>query len=149
MGETANALAVVLAVNLMLWLGQVAVLELNPVGPVFYNCNESIIAQFGQNGCNTYVLNDTNPTAQLPTTGSTIQVDNTGGGGNFFTDTFSAGLNWITQSTGLGYLYNILAAPSNFLKAIGLPPQFSFGISFLWYGFTLFLIVSWLFGRDY
>lgn len=147
MAELGNVLMIVLAVNGMLWLGQIAALEMNPDGPQFYNCEGSMIGQFEASGCTggTYVLADGNPASQLPSSGSQIEVDS----GNVFTDTFSAAVSWFTDSTGLKYLYNILAAPSNFLKAIGVPSMFSFALGAMWYGFTLLTIVAFALGRDY
>lgn len=148
MAELGNALAIVLSINALLFLGQVAALEMNPEGPVqFYNCQGSILGQLETGSCAgpTYILNDTNPSNLLPSQGSQIQISN----GNIFTDTFSAAISWLTQTTGLNYLYQIVSAPSNFLKALGLPQQFSFAIGALWYGFTFFLIVAYIMGRDY
>lgn len=147
MAELGNVLAIVLSVNALLFLGQVAAIEMNPAGPQFYNCEGSILAGFEANDCqnSTYVLEDTDPAGQLPSQGGEIEVDS----GNIFTDTFSAAINWFTESTGLKYLYSILAAPSNFLKALGLPSEFSFAVGALWYGFTLLTIVAFALGRDY
>lgn len=148
MAELAYLLAVVLCINGLLWLSQVAVTAINPSGPVFFNCQGSMISQFEQNGCvggtANYVVADATPANGLPTSGSTVQVDS----GNFFTDTFAASVNWFTQATGLQYLYNILAAPSNFLKAIGLPSEMSFAIGAMWYGFSLLVLIAFLLGRN-
>jgi hypothetical protein len=147
MASLGTALSIVLGVNIMLWLGQVAILDLNPQATVFYSCTDSIIGSFEASNCasTTYILNDSNPQGQLPTGGSTINVGN----GNIFTDTFSSITSWFAKSTGLNYIYNILAAPANFLKALGVPNEFSFAIGAFWYGFTLFIIVAFFFGRDY
>lgn len=147
MAELGNVLAIVLAVNAMLFLGQIAALEMNPAGPQFYNCADNIPGVFEASECagTEYVLNDANPASQLPSSGSEIEINN----GNVFTDTFSAAVNWFTDSTGLDYLYTILTAPSNVLKAIGFPSAFSFAIGFMWYGFTLLTIIAFILGRDY
>lgn len=147
MAELGQVLAVVLAVNVLLWLGQVAVLELNPEGPSYYNCKDSMIGSLEASNCQgaAYVVDDANPANLLPSEGGEIEVDS----GNVFTDTFSAALKWLTDGLGLKYVYNILAAPANFLKALGLPSEFSFAIGVMWYGFTLFILVSYILGRDY
>ena len=148
MAELGNVLAIVLAVNALLFLGQIAAIELNPEGPQFYNCNNaSILGTFEASNCmgTTYVLDDANPAADLPTQGGSIEIDS----GNVFTDTFSAAIDWLTQSTGLKYLYNILAAPSNFLKALNVPDAYAFAIGAMWYGFTLLCIIAFALGRDY
>lgn len=147
MAELGNVLAVVLAVNAMLFLGQIAALNLNPEGPQFFTCNGSILGSFEASSCatGTYLLNDNDPASNLPSQGSEISVES----GSVYTDTFSAGTNWYTQGIGLKYLYNILAAPSNFLKALGVPGEFAFAVGALWYGFTLLTIIAFLLGRDY
>lgn len=146
-----GALLIVMGINVMLWLGQIAALEMvqpegppYTIGPKFYNCEGSLLGDVEASGCtgSTYVLLDDDPASQLPNQGSEIQVDS----GNVFTDTFSAAVNWFTESTGLKYLYNILAAPSNFLKAIGVPSEFAFAIGAMWYVVTLLLIIAFLLG---
>jgi hypothetical protein len=140
-----TALLVVMGVNVFLWLGQFAALELNPEGPQFYNCQDSLLGSVEASGCTgtTYVLDDTNPAGSLPSGGGEIEVES----GNVFTDTFSAATNWLTESTGLRYLYNILAAPSNFLKAIGVPDAFAFAVGAMWYVVTFLLLVAFVLGR--
>ena len=147
MASLGMTLSIVLGVNIMLWLGQVAVLELNPTGPQFYNCKDSMIGGFEAQNCQgtQYALADSNPNAQLPTGTGTVTTTS----GTLYTDPFSVISNWFSQATGLKYIYNILAAPANFLKAIGVPSEFSFAIGAFWYGFTLFIIVAFFFGRDY
>jgi hypothetical protein len=147
MANLGVTLAIVLGVNIMLWLGQVAVLDLNPAGPAFYNCEDSMIGAFEAQNCQSteYVLNDANPNSQLPTGTGTITTSE----GNIFTDTFSIISSWFSQSTGVKYVYNIVAAPSNFLKAIGVPSEFAFAVGAFWYGFTFFIIVAFIMGRDY
>lgn len=149
MAELSYALAIVLSINAMLWLGQVSINHLNPDGAINYiNCTGTTIAGFEANGCagntNNFVVTDNNPTAGLPTSGSTVQVDS----GNFFTDTFTASVNWFTESTGLRYISDMVKAPSNFLKAIGTPPEMAFAIGAIWYAFTFFLIVAFIIGRN-
>lgn len=147
MANLGTALAIVLGVNIMLWLGQVAVLNLNPAGPVFYDCKDSMIGGFEAQNCQStqYVLNDADPNSKLPTSTGTITTSN----GQIYTDPFSAISNWFSQSTGIKYIYNILSAPANFLKAIGVPTEFSFAIGVFWYAYSLFIIVAFFFGRDY
>lgn len=145
-----TALLMVLCVNAMLFLGQAAVTNLNPEGPQFYNCKDSLIGSYEVNNCanNTvYVLNDGggNVTSQLPTGAGTITIAS----GNIFTDTFSAIANWFAQIPGLKYLYNFVAAPANFIKSLQLPTEMSFAIGAIWYGVLIFMIAAFFFGRDY
>lgn len=146
MSNLTNALAVVIGINVIMFLAQAAILELEPEGSSFYNCEGSIIASFDKNNCTsaTYVLDDSNPKDLLPTGAKSVDPDT----GNIFTDAFTGIKTWLLDSLGLSYLANILSAPTNMLKAMGLPDAFSFAVGALWYGVTLFLIVAFLFGRD-
>lgn len=140
-----TAVLVVMGINLMLWLGQVAAIELNPAGPQFYSCQGTLLGEFEANGCtgSGYVLKDTDPASQIPTEGAEIET----GSGNIITDTFGAAVTWFTESTGLKYLYNILAAPSTFLQAVGVPEAFAWGVAAMWYAVTLILVAAFLLGR--
>lgn len=147
MAELGQALAIVMAVNALLFLGQAAVLDINPTGVSFYDCSDTIIGQFEAYNCDntTYLIDDTDPLSQLPQDSGEVDT----GTGNIFTDTYNAIRGWFNSAPGVNYIYSILAAPSNFLKAIKVPDAYAFAIGVMWYGFTLFLIVSYFFGRDY
>jgi hypothetical protein len=138
-------LTVVLAVNVALFLGQTAIIELGGQDN-FYNCQGTIIGQLEQSGCSgsSFVLNNTNPSSRLPSGETSVNPET----GNVFTDAFTGVKNWFIQDLGLGYLMAILGAPSNVLQAMGLPEAISFILGAFWYGLTLFLIVAFLFGRD-
>jgi hypothetical protein len=135
-----------LCINAMLFIGQAAVLDTNPTGTQFYDCQGSILAQYDANNCTgtSYSISAANPAGQLPSGESSVSVTT----GNVFTDTFTALKNWAINSVpGLNYLVNILNAPVTFLVALGLPSAFSFAVAAIWYGITLFLIIAWFFGK--
>lgn len=139
------AVVVIVAINAMLFLGQAAILDVNPLAPNFFQCQGSLIGQYEQTGCTTttYTLNNSNPTAQLPSGETSVSPET----GNIFTDSFTGLKTWFLDTTGLSYLINIISAPYNLLMYLGLPGAFTFAIGTLWYSITLFLIVAWLFGR--
>jgi len=138
MGSIGSALVIVLAINIMLWFGQMAVLSVNPDGVNFFNPEGSLLNSFNKGN---YSLSD-DPLAQLPTSESSVSVTT----GNIFTDLFSTVKNWFIGSTGLGYLLNVLSAPMSFLNALLLPKQFAFALGGLWYGVTFFLIIAFIRG---
>ena len=140
MGNISTALVIVLAINVMLFLGQASALAMNPDGVRFLNTDGSLLNDFDQGN---YTTPNT-PDALLPSGEASVDAET----GNIFTDIFSASKSWILDTTGLGYLVNLLGAPANFLKAIGLPGAFAWAIGALWYGMTLFLVVAFIFGRD-
>lgn len=142
-----NALIVVLAVNVMLFLGQAAMIEINPTAPQFINCEGTPLGSLEATGCTTpgsYVLNSSNPASMLPSGETSVSPET----GVLFTDPFTAFKTWLLTSLGLSYLVAIVAAPYNFLTALGLPQAFIFAIGTLWYGVTLFLIIAFALGRD-
>lgn len=135
-----TALLIVMAVNVMLFLGQIAVLEINPEGNKFFNYSDSMLSSYDSGD---YVINDTDVNSQLPGLVTGVDPEQ----GSFWTDPIGTLKSWLLQSTGIGYLWSIVTAPANFLKALGLPAAFSFSIGALWYALTLFLIISWVMGR--
>lgn len=143
MGNSVVALVFVLVLNVLMWLSQVSIVELNPTGTQFYNCEGSIMEGFGSDCTNesNMVLN-TDVASQLP---SAQNVETTT---NPFTDIFNNILGWIKGLPGINYLVNMVSAPYNLMKAIGLPNQLAFGLGFLWYGITLFCVVAFLWGRE-
>jgi len=147
MTNLTSALIIVLAINMMLFLGQYAVLEMNSEASMVYDCGGGMVGNFDQNACSSgvYVLADNDPLNDLPDVASSVSPET----GAVYTDAYTGVKGWLVETTGLGYLIEILSAPSNLLKSI-LPsaPAFVFAIGFLWYGITLFLIVAFLFGRD-
>lgn len=147
MSNLTTALIIVLSINCMLFLGQYAILQVSADAPNFYNCEGTIFGQIESQGCRNstnYQLNDSNPASRLP--GGATGVDPTTG--NIFTDAFTSIKSFFINTLGLGYIVEILSAPSNFLKALGMPGAFSFAVGALWYGTTLFLIIAFFWGRD-
>lgn len=140
MGNNSVALVIVLSINVMMFLGQAAAISMNPSGTVFYNNEGSLLSDFDRG--NYTVPND--PNDLIPTGEASVNPET----GNIFTDTFSATRSWILETTGLGYLVNLLGAPAQFLYSIGLPAAFAWAVGAMWYAFTLFVIVSFILGRD-
>ncbi len=140
MGNISVGLVIVLAINVMLFMGQAAAIGMNPDGVTFYDSAGSLISDF-ENGNYT---TPNNPDELLPSAESSVNPET----GNIFTDTFSASRSWILETTGLGYLVNLLGAPAQFLYSVGLPAAFSWAIGALWYAFSLFLLVAFILGRE-
>lgn len=140
MGNITSALVIVLSINVMLFLGQAAAIAINPAGEVFHDSGGSLISDF-DNG--NYTLPN-NPDELIPEGESSVNPET----GNIFTDTFSASRSWVLETTGLGYLINLLGAPAQLLYSIGVPNAFAWAVGALWYGVTLFLVVAFILGRD-
>jgi hypothetical protein len=147
MAETITvAFWMMLCINAMLFLGQIAIIETSADATRFINCQGNILGQLEQNNCSTnnYILDDTNPTGRLPSGESSVAPDT----GLTYTDSFTGIKGFFLNTLGLGYLGMILSAPYNFLKALHLPSAFTFTIGSLWYAFSIILILAWLFGRN-
>lgn len=145
MSNLTTALTFVMILNVLMWFGQVSMLELNEDGTVYFNCEGTMLEMFDKNNCNgTYELDDSETVSDLPTAEEDISATT----GNIFTDMFSSIKDWFNDVTGLNYLYAILKAPYNLLKAIGLPNEIVFGLGALWYAITFFLIIAFFWGRD-
>jgi len=137
-GSMTSALTIVLAINLMLWFGQIAILEINPDASNFFNPEGTLIDKFDAGN---YTLDD-DTINQLPSGESSVSVTT----GNIFTDAWTGIKNWFLDSTGISYLLNVLSAPMSFLKAIGLPPEFSFGLGAMWYIICFLLLIGFIRG---
>jgi len=142
MGNTTIALTFVMILNVLMWLSQVAVVDLNPSGTVYYNCEGSIVENFAScENSSTAVLNS-DVASQLPNP-QNIEVSD-----NPFTDIFNSILGWVKGLPGINYLVAMVSAPYNIFKAIGLPNELALGLGIIWYGISLFVLVSFLWGRE-
>lgn len=144
MSNLTTALTIVLAINVMFILGQVAVTEVSGSEATFYNCSGTIHSELGSCGGD-YALNTGGSVALLPDADATSVSEETG---NVFTDAFTGIKSWFLESTGLSYVTQILSTPYNIILSLGLPPAFAFAVGGLWYGVTLFLLIAFLFGRN-
>lgn len=145
MGNLTIALVFVLVLNVLMFLAQATIMDLNPEGTQFHNREGTMLESFNKGELDEDPILDTQSiTDDLPEAEGTISATT----GNLFTDIFSSVKNWFAKATGLAYLYGILSAPYNMLKAMHLPNAFTYAIGTLWYGITLFLIVSFFWGKD-
>lgn len=145
MSNLTTALVIMLSINVIFLLGQASVMEINPEGTNFYDCQGSMLGDLSTGNCSNqaYLLDDTDPASVLPEGETSVSPET----GNVYTDTFTTSRSWLLDSLGLRYVVNLLSAPYNILKSIGLPDIFAFAIGGLWYGITLFLIVAFILGR--
>lgn len=139
---------IVVGINVMLFIGQIAILNTNPSATQFYQCEGNALGKFEATGCgagSNYTLNNTNGINELPSDVTKVSGDNTGTS-NILTDIWSSIKNWFLQNTGLHYVTTLLSAPYSLLAAIGLPQELTFAIGTLWYAFSLMVIVGFLRG---
>jgi hypothetical protein len=105
----------------------------------------NLLCKFEAAGCanSTYDVTGQNPGDRLPDTSISVSPTT----GNIFTDTFNTLKNWFMENTGLGYVVNILAGPSSFFKAVGLPAEISFILGAMWYAIGLYFLIAFIAGR--
>lgn len=135
-----------LCINCLMFIGQIAIHGVNPTGMTYMTCQGNIMGTLEANNCTTgeYILNDGNSVNNLPSGGSTVDPETS----LTYTDSFTGIKGFFLNTLGLSYVGMILSAPYNFVKALGLPSAFSFAIGSLWYAFSLFLLIGYLFGRN-
>lgn len=140
MGNSTIALIIVLCINAVLMLGQIAILEVNPDGVTFTHKNGTIYGEYLDDN---YALNESKTLQGLPSGKTGVDPDT----GNIFVDVFSSILDWLGSVTGLSYLWEIIGAPYHFLSSLGFPPAFTGIFGTMWYAYTFFVIIGWITGR--
>lgn len=136
-GITISLVFVLLLNGLFFW-SQLAVNDINPNGPQFFNYNGSDIQQYDQGG---YSL-PTDPTTALPTTVASISATT----GNVFTDPWTTIQGWFLSVPGVKYLIAIVNTLPNYLKALGLPVEFAYTVGYMWYVFSIFIVIMFIRG---
>ena len=134
-----SALIFILFANALLFLAQTASTNIYdnyiyPEGtrPNYFNLNGTVLGG----------VNSENEISSLLPSAQTSVDPETGG---LFTDVFSTLKNAILEIPGLNYIYKVLTAIPSLLGGFGLPPEFVDTINVLWFGFTLFALISMLF----
>ena len=142
MTNTTVAFIFVMTVNILLWFGQVAIINVGEAPTTFYNCTGTILDTYGD--CESYSITES-PDSFLPSSESSLTPTDS----NIFTDIFNNVLSWFKGvGTGATYLWSIVSAPYNLLKALLLPTEIAFGLGLFWYGISIFLIISFIWGRE-
>lgn len=140
--DAPTGLAIAVFINLVLFLSQTAVCEVNPTNcPEFYQYQGSALQKFDSGN---YTL-DQDFSGQLPTGQTSPSPDS---GGNIFTDPFGTLKNWLLSTTGGQYVLLFLTAFPNAIEATGLPAEITFGLSTVWYAFAFLTVILVLFGRN-
>lgn len=140
-----TALNFVLILNVFLFLAQASMIGLEPNASVIYNCENSFLSEFDKNNCvGDPVLDTDEVISQLPDGAGGTDASNN----NFFSDILNSIKDWFLDSTGLNYLKRIVSAPYNILKAMNLDNNVTYALGTLWYGISLFAVVSFFWGRN-
>ena len=143
MGNLTIATIFVVVLNVLMFLSQTAMTNINPDGSVCYNVEGSLIEEtmIGQgNGS----VSSGDAIGDLPGSQGTVTIGDAIG----FTDIFNNILGWFKSAPGVKYVYGVVSAPYNVFKCMGLPSQFVVAIGTLWYMVSLLILVAFLWGRD-
>ena len=144
MSNTTIALTFVMIVNALMFLTQVAIVDIGPTNPnTLYNYNGTILQSFGGENQD---LDSQSLSNYLP--GSTdSQLDTSSG--SVFTDIFRSMKKFLISLPGVNYLYMTVTAPYTLLKGIFIGhPEMAFALGTFWWGLTVFLIVQFIWGRE-
>ena len=145
MGNLTIATIFVVALNVLMWFSQIAMYDINPDGPTMYNVEGSPIGETIASQGNASVL-ENEVLDDLPSSAGTVVTTDTST--SIFTDIFNNILGWMKSAPGIKYVYGVISAPYNILKAMNLPTEFVVGIGTLWYLVSLLVLVAFLWGRD-
>ena len=129
--------------NVLMFLSQTTILNINPDGPSCYNAKGSLIGETMQSQGNMSV-SDTDALGDLPGSQGTVTLGDATG----FTDIFNNILGWFKSAPGIRYVYGVVSAPYNIFKCMGLPAEFVVAIGTLWYMVSLLILVAFLWGRE-
>ena len=141
MGNLTIAVIFVTILNVLMFLTQASMLQLNPEGLKFYNCEGTFLETYDVNKCSgTPVLDTSKISDELPTVDGSVSPTT----GNLFTDTFTAIKNWFT--TKINFVGQIVSAPYTMLKFAGVPETLRYAIGTLWYVISVFLIMAFFIG---
>lgn len=143
MGNLVIGTVFIVALNVLMFLTQQAMTNINPDGSVCYNVDGSVIGETMASQGNMSV-SETSALSDLPGSAGTVMTGDT----NVFTDIFNNILGWMKSAPGIKYVYGVVSAPYNILKCMNLPAEFVVGIGTLWYLVSLLVLVAFLWGRE-
>jgi hypothetical protein len=140
--KLAMALIIMLVLDVIFFLTNTAMVDINPAGSTLYDYDSSFISDYD---IGNYTLQDVEGGRSILPEGTASVSTETG---NVFTDTFKTSSNWIqTAGKGLNYLTEFLGGPTTILRDINAPREVTFSIGALWYILTLFFIIAFILGR--
>lgn len=145
MANITQALMFVLLLNALMWLSQIAILELNPAQSSFFNPEGTILTDYAVDGdLDSPQLDTSSINEHFPSNAGTVENEQ----GNIFTDAFKSIKNWFSGLPGVNYALATVSMPYTVLKIMRLPIPFVYIIGTLWYVLTLFLIIAFFWGKE-
>jgi len=143
MGNLTIATIFIVTLNVLMFLTQTAMLNINPDGSICYNVEGSVIGETMQ-GQGNMSVSSTSALDDLPGSQGTVTIGDAIG----FTDVFNNILGWMKSAPGIRYVYGVVSAPYNVFKCMNLPSEFVVALGTLWYMVSLLILVAFLWGRE-
>lgn len=145
MGNSTYLLVFVLFVNTLLFMSQLSMVDIALQDPDISNYNScystsSGIIYFLASQQNSTINSNSDVSNQL----LPEQEGISSGAINFFTDVTGSVLTWV-KTVG-AYIMLITVAPVSILNCVNITGWFVGLITALWYGFSLFILISWIKG---
>lgn len=137
-----NAVIFVLALNVIMFMVGGAISGLGGTNPFGDNEDDYALSKFNSGNVTNPDI-PSNVSGYLPSGIQGVSPDT----GASFTDIFSTITSWFVDKTGLGWVLSILSGPKVILSVMGMPPALAWALAALWYGITLLIIASYIFGR--
>jgi hypothetical protein len=147
MNTPLKMLLIILCMDLVLFLGQTAVHNINP-DSTLSGFEPRLINQY-QTSPGSYDIGSVNASS-LDSAFPGAQRDISGSGSGFFPDIWNTIRDWIFNSP-LGIILQIFGAPFFFLKAILPGVEYAplvWGVGAVWFAFSLFAVIGWALGRE-
>lgn len=140
MMDIKEALVFMAMLNVLIFLVQLNIVQINPAAAQFFNYADSPLQSYDAGN---YTL-ETDLSGAIPQSSSGISVNEEG---NFFTDTFATLGSWVRSRTGVRYVTWILTAPGSMIAYWQILPQaYVFAFSWLWWIFGVLLLVIFVRG---
>lgn len=144
MNDAMSALLVVICIDLMLFFGQQAIVDINPDAPQFWGEQGDILLNDDINKGNYTMETDMSALDPLEQDEDVEQGDTT-----IWDDLniFLLMKNWIKSTKGYQYAASMIAAPYYFLVAVHAPQAVCYALGAAWSILTIVLIILLIAGR--
>lgn len=147
MGNITTLTVFVWTINILVFIGQLSMLGMNPDSNTFYNPNETIIAGYVTDTESSIPNQDMIGEELNPSSSS--DVEESSGTGIFFIDIFASVKNWVQNK--LSYIGALILGPFNIINAIPASPatkKINNVMCLLWVAAGILTFLSFIFGRS-
>lgn len=134
-------LVLIVCIDLLSFLGQAAITDINPDKVNFYTCEGGVLQSGSTNGNCTNQIQD--PRENLPDATEPLLPTTE----NIFTDMFNSIKSFFVEKSGIGDVFLILIGPVRYLAPLGLPLAFTFALGAAWLIISFFVLISFFWGR--